>query len=112
MGEEAWISDVDEISFDLENTANAPYTDYYTVAWIIENTQSIGGPMNVQHLSGSRAAGGGAEDIFTETIPNPVALLASTSVIGENGISGGAGNSYPRGALALELTDTDEVTIW
>jgi len=112
MGEEAWISDVDEISFDLENTANAPYTDYYTVAWIIENTQNIGGAMNVQHLLGSRSAGGGAEDIFTETIPNPVALLASTSVIGENGISGGAGNSYPRGALALELTDTDEVTIY
>lgn len=112
MGEEAWLSDVDEISFDLEDSAEAPYTDYYTVAWVIENTQNKGGPMNVQHLSGSRAAGGAGEDIFTEIIPTPVSLIDSTSIIGENGISGGAGNSYPRGALALELTDTDEVTIY
>jgi hypothetical protein len=112
MGEEAWLSDVDEISFDLEDTADAPYTDYYTVAWVIENTQNLGGPMSVQHISGSRAAGGGAEDIFIETVPSPVGLIASTSIIGENGISAGAGNSYPRGALALELTDIDEVTIY
>lgn len=112
MGEEAWLSGVDEISFDLEDSADAPYSDYYTVAWIIENIQNKGGPMNVQHLSGSRASGGGAEDIFTETIPTPVNLIDSTSIIGENSISTGAGNSYPRGALALELTDTDEVTIY
>ena len=112
LGEEAWLSAVDEISFDLENAADAPFTQYFTVAWVIENTQSTGTVMMVQHISGSRAGGADGEpDTWTETIPTAVNTLGNTAIMGENARSVGGGTAYPRGANALELTADDTVTL-
>ena len=107
QGEEAWLSDVDEISFQLQGGAN--FGGIVTVVWIIENTQSSGITLNVQHISGSRT-GGSTEDIFPISIPNSVRAISESSIMGENARTTGTGTGYPRGAIALQITADDTVT--
>jgi len=107
QGEEAWLSAVNEISFDLENTAT--FGGIVTVVWIIENTQSSGTTLNVQHISGTRS-GGSSEDTFPISIPTSVRATSESSIMGENGRTTGGGTAYPRGAIAFEITADDTVT--
>ena len=115
QGEEAWLSATDEITFDLETNAN--FGGVVTVAWVIENLQNSGTIMNSQHLSGSRAANFPCQplacepDTWTETIPTPVLSTTNTAIMGENNRSFGGGIAYPRGAIALELTADDTITL-
>ena len=55
QGQECWISSTTQVSFRLGSTAGVGHV---AVAWIIENTQSDGTVMNVQHISGNRGQGG------------------------------------------------------
>jgi len=55
QGQENWISSTTQVSFKLGTPATVGHV---AVAWIIENTQSDGSIMNVQHISGLRAQGG------------------------------------------------------
>ncbi|RDJ32095.1 MAG: hypothetical protein DWQ17_03640, partial [Crenarchaeota archaeon] len=109
QGAEVWLSATNTVSFELESGASTP-SDITSVAWVIENTQTVGEVMNVQHVSGSRS-GGSEEDVFTETITT-VDGLDTTSIMGETARSSGAGTAYPRGAIALELTATNTVTLY
>ena len=68
--------------------------------------------MNVQHISGTKLINTGSEpDTWTENIPTPVLSITNTAIMGENADSTGGGTAYPRGAIALELTADDTVTL-
>jgi len=109
-GANAWLSAADIISFHYDGSI-PNLQSMTTVSWIIENIKGSYTVMNVQHLNGLKS-GGGEEDVFTNAIPNPVASMSTTSIWGENARSTGSGTAYPRGAIALELTDVDEVTLY
>ena len=110
QGEEAWISATNTVSFELDAGATASGTAA-TVAWVISNTQITGDVMNVQHISGTRPSGGPQQDVWTETIPTPVDSMSTTSIMGENNRNDDTNRQYPIGAIALELTADDTVTL-
>ncbi len=109
QGEEAWLSAVNEISFDLEDSAS--FGGIVTVVWIIENTQGSGTSLNVQHLSGTISGGAYVPDNpFPISIPISVRAISESAIMGENGRTSGGGTAYPRGAIAFEITAVDTVT--
>jgi len=111
VGEEAWLSAINQISVQMEVAADGPFSQYYIVAWIIENTKNTGTVMNVQHLNTEFFN----TDNIQITVNAPADFTAvdssNTAIIGENARSTGAGTAYPRGAVALELTADDVVTL-
>ncbi|MCR4330804.1 MAG: hypothetical protein NUV49_02905, partial [Patescibacteria group bacterium] len=111
LGAEAWLSATNEASFLLQSGATTP-SGAYSVAWIVSNSETTANTkMNVQHISGSRAAAdisegaNNEEDEWTDTI-TAVGTTAQTSIMGESGRSAGAGTAAPRGAIALYLNST------
>ncbi|RDJ37886.1 MAG: hypothetical protein DWQ19_05535, partial [Crenarchaeota archaeon] len=85
-------------------------SEIVSVAWVIENTQ-VGNGLNVQHVGNTRGTGGGEEETWTETI-TAVNSLSQTSIMGETSTSTGTGTAYPRGAIALQLTADNTVTLY
>lgn len=108
LGQECWLSSTTVVSFFLVSGAGV---NHIGVAWVIENTQTDGTPMDVQHVSGSKGTGGGEPEEWTETI-TAVSATDETSVVGGGSTSTGTGTSVPRGWAGLRLTDTTTVTLW
>ncbi|MFC1499238.1 thrombospondin type 3 repeat-containing protein, partial [Verrucomicrobiota bacterium] len=102
MGAEVWISAANEVSFK-QQSGNA--NNLTCVAWLIENAG-----MNVQHIGGIRS-GGAEPDEWTTNI-TAVANTTNTSIMGESAWSAGSGDTSPRGNINLQLTATNEVTLW
>jgi len=76
------------------------------VVWVIENTQSTGKYMIVQHVSGTRTDNNQPEEhVWSETI-NEVRALDEASIQGETLASAGTGTAYPRGSEGLIITST------
>jgi hypothetical protein len=114
---EVWLSDTDELSFDVDNDADDP--TIVGVVWVVTNLETE--PllqMEVSHHAGNRPDPGppdDEEDVFLHVADGgftalPAVPLTSSSIMGENGRTNGqgSGNSYiPRGSLAMELVDTN-----
>ncbi|MEE9164540.1 MAG: hypothetical protein V3U17_07110, partial [Thermoplasmata archaeon] len=109
MGQRVRLASTTTVGFQLRSGAGI--FSQVGVAWVMENTQTDGTPMNVQRVSGTRASGGGNPEEWTETI-SAVADLTTASIMGETSDSSGTGNSAPRGVIGLNLTATTTVTLW
>jgi hypothetical protein len=80
------------------------------VVWIIENTQTSTGAMNVQRSNGNTT--GGAEPLALNiTLPTPLAATNNTSIEG-NTRAVGNNTSYPRPIAGLTITSTSSYQIW
>ncbi|MFQ5908897.1 MAG: hypothetical protein ACE5JE_08770 [Thermoplasmata archaeon] len=108
-GQRVYLSTTSTVSFRLRTGAGI--FSQVGVAWVVENTQTDGTPMNVQRVSGTRGTGQPQPDEWTETI-TAVADMITTSIMGETADTGATGASTPRGSLGLKLTATDTVTLW
>jgi hypothetical protein len=108
QGVETWISSTTQLSFERTSTATATQN---VVVWVIENNQTYGTPMSVEHISGSRGTGGSEPDIWSEGITE-VNAMNTTSIMGENARSTGGGTYVPRGNIQLRLTGTSTVQLW
>ncbi|MBN2566460.1 hypothetical protein JXB02_00045 [Candidatus Woesearchaeota archaeon] len=108
-GEEAYLYNTTHLALQLESSATTP-ANHYAVAWIVENSQSQGTTMKVQHLGGTRATGGSEEDTWAASI-TPVSSKNTTSISCENGRSAGTGTSYPRGSVTFLLNSTSTVEL-
>ena len=76
------------------------------VVWIIENIQSGGNYMIVQHIHGTRTDNNQPEEhVWSEAI-NEVRALDEASIQGETLASKGTGRAYPRGSEGLVITST------
>ena len=79
------------------------------VVWVIENTQSTGNYMIVQHISGERKDNNLPEEhVWSEAI-NEVRVLDEASIQGETLASKGTGTAYPRGSEGLIITSTTNI---
>ncbi|MEW6044122.1 MAG: LamG-like jellyroll fold domain-containing protein, partial [Thermoproteota archaeon] len=107
-GGEVYFSATNQLSFDL-NTASTPSL-LYAVVWVVSNTQVGDDAMIVQHVSGTRS--GGTTEEYTENISiNTVRGLTTTSIMGENTRTSGTGTNFPIGAIAFNLTATNNVKL-
>jgi len=107
LGEEAYIFNETHVRFQLEPGAGT--TDQHTVAWVIENNESVGVPMRVQHVSGNVGnSGASEEDTWSQAI-STIDAVNTTSIMGENARSDGGGTTHPRGYNILMLDSTSTV---
>lgn len=109
LGHEVWLSSIGAISFRLETGASVA-VEQTTVAWVIENTQSGNGEMNVIRSDGSTT--GGAEPLaLSVNLSSSFEAMNNTSISG-NGRAAGADTNHPRAHAGLTLTSTSTYQVW
>ena len=108
LGHTVWLSSIGAVSFRLESGANP--TNQTAVAWVIENTQTGLGAMNVQRTNGTTA--NGAEPLsLSISILSPVELENNASIFMNTG-AGGADFNHPRAIAGARITATSSYQIW
>jgi hypothetical protein len=107
FGHEVWLSSIGAASFRLSPYANIG--GQVSVAWIIENTQTSAGAMNVQRRSGSIL--GGVEPRTTAiNFVTPIGAMNNASVFAMSAFEYDL-NNYPRvlGGVTIVSTTTFEI---
>lgn len=108
LGQTVWLSSIGAVSFRLESGANS--VNQTAVAWVIENTQTGLGSMNVQRTNGTTA--NGAEPLsLSVSILSPVQLENNASIFMNTG-AGGADFDHPRAIAGARITATSSYQIW
>ena len=108
LGHTVWLSSVGAVSFALEG--GAAVANQTSVAWVIENTQTGLGAMDVQRTNGTTA--NGAEPLtISASILNPLELENNGSIF-MNTSAGGANFEHPRAIAGARITSTSTYEIW
>jgi hypothetical protein len=108
-GHEVWLSSIGAVSYQLESTANVA-VGQTSVAWIIENTQTGEGAMNIQRSNGN-TTGGTAPLTLSIVLPTAIDAMNNTS-ISATARAAGANTSYPRPQASFTITSTSTYQIW
>ncbi|MCA9354020.1 MAG: hypothetical protein KC877_00695 [Candidatus Kaiserbacteria bacterium] len=112
-GHEVWLSSIGYLSFALESGVTSP-TNHYSVAWVIENTQSSNGAMSVQRSNGVLARNtpcGGVEPC-TEVV-SITAVNESNASPWVTNRSSGSGTLFPRPIVGVRLVNSGtEIEYW
>jgi|GEM_PF-685645 len=102
---------IGSVSFELNSGADVP-SDHTSVAWVIENTQTSTGAMQVFRTETSVDNDETIEPRITVlSFPGSTNNLSNTSVHGTND-STGTGTAYPRTMLGLTATSTSEFEVY
>ena len=108
LGQTVWLSSIGAVSFQLDGGATA--ASQTAVAWVIENTQTGTGAMNVQRTNGVTA--NGVEPIaLSVSILSPIELENNASIF-MNTSAGGGGFEHPRAIAGARITSTSTYEIW
>ena len=108
-GHEVWLSSIGAVSFQLESGSTNP-GQQRSVAWVIENTQTGDGSMNVYRSSGLIAA--------TSTQPNSYVYAIGANVLPPNASiwantrSTGVDSSHPRAQLGARVLNKTQFELW
>ncbi len=109
FGHEVYLSDASTVRFQIQSGADSP-SGQTSVAWIIENTQTNGYPMQVHRTSGSNY--GGAEPLtINVSIGSTTRDLTTTSIFINNRVTG-TGTAYPRPIIAAKIVSTTTYQLW
>ncbi len=115
---EMWLSSTTAVSFRTQATSGSLPSQEHAVVWVVSNSDTDSSTdMQVQHISGSRIAGGTSqgplneEDEWTDTI-TAVSDLTQTSLAGMSARSTGAGTAFPRGAITFYIDSTTGVKLY
>jgi hypothetical protein len=108
-GHEVWLSSIGAVSFELESGSTNP-SEQTSVAWVISNTQTDSGALEVYRSNGVISAGAVQPEAFTFSIGSTVSLGEAS--IWANNRSTGAGNFHPRAFLGARLTSETEYELW
>jgi len=106
---QVFLSGIGQVSYQLRAGANTP-ADHYSVAWVIENTQTGTGAMDVHRVSGTVAAGGGEPESNLVSI-TAIVKMDNASLWVSNDTSGG-GTAFPRHVLGATVTSTTQFELW
>jgi prepilin-type N-terminal cleavage/methylation domain-containing protein len=105
-GETVEVLSTTQLTSRRRPTTGTDASSKYHVVWVIENTQSTGKRMIVQHVSGTRTDNSGSEEhVWSEAI-NGVRALDEASIQGETLASYDSGTAYPIGSEGLVITST------
>ena len=80
----------------------------YKVCWIIENLQTEGTVMSVEHGWFFKDNGGSEENVWTEQITE-VSKMSTTSIVAQASMDGSR-TDFPRSAIDYRLTSPTEIT--
>ena len=82
------------------------------VAWVISNSQTTTGAMDVERITGTRSQNSGSDpDVWTESHSTAASDLTTVSVFGESGGTTAGGTDTHLGMIGLEATSTTVVTL-
>jgi hypothetical protein len=109
FGHEVWLSSIGYVSYFLETGATTP-GGQTSVAWIIENTQTSAGAMNVIPSTPSPNTGT-APLTLNITLSETLDDLTNTSVFA-NGRSSVAGTIHPRAQAGITIASTTAMEVW
>ena len=109
FGHEVYLSSIGAVSFSLDSNADMAVT-HVSVAWVIENTQTGAGAMQVERQSGD-TQGGVEPSTQSIAIANTLAALDNSSIFG-NSAAAGTNNAHPRAIAGLRLTSDTRYELW
>jgi hypothetical protein len=108
-GHEVWLSSIGQVSYFLQTGATTP-SGQTSVAWIIENTQTSAGAMDVTRSNFN--SNGGAEPL-TISYPIGKTLTDMTNAsIFTNNRSAETGTLFPRPIMGVTIASTTHYELW
>ena len=113
-GHQVYFSGMGQISYVLDTTAGTP-ASHTSVAWVFENTQTIGTTMVVERSNGSQS-GGTAPVTLAWNIGRTVGDIQDASIFmnntGNEPGGGGGTNSFPEPMIAARLISTTQYELY
>ncbi len=110
FGHEVWLSGIGQVSFQLNVNATTPAT-HVSVAWVIENTQTLGTPVVVTRSSGTFNTVGIAPQTNNISIGKTLGDLSVASLF-VNDSSSTTLNTWPEPILGARLISTTTYELW
>ena len=112
-GAEVELTATNTVTYSLPRGTTNWGSNMNAVTWVISNTQTENYPMKVTHYNPTaRPTGGEEEDNWQVTLTGLTYGLGETSIAGVSSQSGGTGTAWPRGYVAVQLTDTSTANLW
>ncbi|MEZ4200086.1 MAG: hypothetical protein R3B69_00550 [Candidatus Paceibacterota bacterium] len=109
FGHEVYLSSLGAVTFLLETDADIAQ-NHISVAWVIENTQTGTGAMEVRRNNGITL--GGTEPLsISVSFPSGVNAINNASIFGMS-YHDQTGTAYPRVLAGLILTSTSTYEVW
>ncbi len=109
-GHEVWLSGIGQVSFLLDAAATTP-AGQVSVAWVIENTQTNGTPMDVTRSSALLNTTGTSPQTNIVSIGKTLSDLSVASLF-VNNRSDTANNTWPEPILGARLLSTTQYELW
>ncbi len=111
FGHEVWLSSIGAVSFFLTSGATTP-SGQTSVAWIIENTQTTIGAMNVYRSDGFSNAGVEPLTVSVEIQTGVTLEDLSNASIFTNSRAAGTGTLYPHPIAGITIASSTHYQVW
>lgn len=108
-GAEVWMSGIGQVYFFLQSAATSP-TLQTSVAWVIENTQTTSGAMEVTR-DNDNLNGGPEPSLYSMAIGKTLSDITNTSLF-INNRAAGTGSAFPRPIIGATIASTTHYELW
>ncbi len=110
FGHQVWLSGIGQVSFQLDAAATTP-ASHVSVAWVIENTQTLGTPIVVTRSNGAFTNTGASPQANNISIGKTLNDLSIASLF-VNDSSDTTFNTWPEPILGARLISTTTYELW
>lgn len=110
-GHDVWLSSIGAVSFLLEPSATTTGVNHYSVAWVVENTQTSAGQMLVQRSNGNTPAGGAEPVAISVPISTHLNAINNASIFITSSLNS-TGNQFPRVLMGASIVSTSTYQVW
>lgn len=114
FGHRVWLSSIGLVSYELESGASTP-ASHTSVAWVIENTQTVGDTMIVTRSNATQSGGSSPTAVnanITATISGTEDASLFFNNSGNEAGSGGGQNSFPEPMMRGRIISTTQYELW
>lgn len=110
LGHEVWLSGIGQVSFLLDAAATTP-AGQTSVAWVIENTQTVGAVMDVTRSNGSFNTTGTSPQANNVNIGKTLSDITKASIF-VNNRSDTALSTWPEPIMSARIISTTQYELW
>lgn len=110
FGHAVYFTGISEIAFLIDPAASVP-SDHTSVAWVIENTQTLGTVMDVTPSNGTFSAAGAGPESNSIPIGKTLSDLTVASLF-VNNYSDETQRSWPEPILSAQITSESTYELW
>lgn len=115
VGEEVWLSNTNELSFNHPWASGGWDADMDEVVYVISNSETSGIRKMIvqrQQPTDQQDTSGPEEENWQGTINQLTYDISEAAIFGLTTQSNGCGTAFPRGSISALLTDTSTVNFW